>query len=66
MVLYLKTKIGQGGNGFKLAERRFRLDIREKLFTERVMRNWHRLPRGVVGTLSLETPKVRLNGALRS
>jgi len=30
----------------------------------RVVRHWHRLPRGVVDAPSLETLKVRLDGAL--
>ena len=48
-------------NGFQLQEGRFRLDIRKKSFTVRMVRQWHRLPRGG-GALSLHTPKVRLEG----
>ena len=40
------------------------MGIRKKIFTVRVVRHWHRLPREVVGALSLETPEVRLEGAL--
>ena len=52
------------GNGFKLKEVKFRLDIRKKIFTVRAVRHWHRLPREAMVAPSLETLKVRLDGAL--
>ena len=54
------------GNGFKLAQGSFRLDIRRKFFTQRVLMHWNRMPRETVDVPSLEAIKARLDVALGS
>ncbi|PKU28103.1 hypothetical protein llap_21592 [Limosa lapponica baueri] len=49
---------------FQYLKGAYRLDIRKKFFTVRVVRHWNRFPREVVDAPSLEIFKMRLDGAL--
>jgi len=48
----------------KLIEGRFRLDIRKKFLSLRVVRPWHRLPGEAVAAPSLAVFEARLDRAL--
>jgi len=53
-------------NCFKIKEVRFGLDVKGKVFREKMVRHWHRLPSETVDVPPLEVFKARLDGALGS
>jgi len=54
------------GNGHKLKQRKFQLNMRMNFFPLRVMEHWNRLPRETVESPSLEIFKTRLDAVLCS
>jgi len=69
VVIWLFTRVDSyrtRGNVFKLRLGRFTLDIRRKVFTQRVVSQCNRLPKEAVDAPSLEAFKARLEVALGS
>jgi len=58
--LLLSNSSKMRGDSLQLHWRRFKMDIRENIFSERVVMQGHRLPRDVAGSPSLEVFKVHV------
>jgi len=54
------------GNGFKLRQGKFRLNISRKFSTQSMVKHWNRLPKEVVDAVPLDAFKTRLDVALGS
>lgn len=59
MTKHPQTYTRSRGNGLKLQESRFRIDIKKNIFTMRVAKHQNKLPRKVVNASFLATFEVR-------
>jgi len=68
--LHFFTSLGSSdkmsGNGSKLHQGRFRLDIRKNFFTKQVVKPWNWLPREVINDPILSVSESHLDNALNN